>query len=347
MSSCPLRSYRWFLLLSVCLSGGTLSLGVTVSIDFEALPLDGVEFYNGSDGAGGFGSYGTWFNNEFDDFGGGCCWNGWSYSRVVDPNTPGFVNQYAAFPGAGAEGSEKYGVAFSGFDGGAGIIPEVTLPNGAEPGSVQIANTTYAVLSMLQGDSFAKQFGGPSGNDPDWFLLKVQGLNAAGTVVGSVPTYLADYRFADPNDDFILADWQALDLSPLAGLGVAKLTFRLSSSDTGIFGMNTPAYVAVDNLALEVAAMPGDFDLSGSVGAADLAIWEANYGVSQHAGFTSGDANEDGNVDGGDFLAWQANLGNGSTTLHSVPEPGTCYAVWVLATTGCLVRLRPQIRFKT
>jgi hypothetical protein len=32
---------------------------------------------------------------------------------------------------------------------------------------------------MLNGDSFAKKFGGASGNDPDFFKLTIIGKNAA------------------------------------------------------------------------------------------------------------------------------------------------------------------------
>ena len=331
------------LLLSLSLAVSLLPISlpataVTVNYNFENLPLETNDFYNGSDGAGGFGSHSTWFNNLFTDFGGGCCWNGWAYSKVMDPNTAGPGNQYAAYPGAGADGSQQYGVAFSGLDAGGGIVPELALPMGAEPESVQIANTTYAAKSMLQGDGFAKKFGGLSGDDPDWFLLEVQGLDGSEAVVATVPMYLADFRFADPNQDYILDQWTTLDLSPLAGLGVEKIVFRLSSSDTGIFGMNTPAYFALDDLVFDVAAAPGDFDLNGAVGSSDLGIWQANYAAVSYQSFASGDANEDGKVDGLDFLTWQQHTAVGAPSLQAIPEPST--VTILLATTVFTVFLR-------
>jgi hypothetical protein len=36
---------------------------------------------------------------------------------------------------------------------------------------VYVTNTTYAYNSMRDGDMFAKKFGGPTGNDPDWYKL--------------------------------------------------------------------------------------------------------------------------------------------------------------------------------
>lgn len=304
------------------------TLAATLTIDFEELPLETEDFYNGSNAEDpnetGFTSFSTHFNNLYTDINEGCCWNGWAYSRTTDTTTTGPDNEYSAFAGSGSGGSEQYGVAFNGFDAGGGIISKITLPIGAEPTSVKITNTTYAALSMLNGDGFAKKFGGLSGDDPDWFLLRVDGLNAVDAVVGEVELYLADYQFADPNDDYILDQWTSLDLSPLSGLGVRKLTFRLTSTDNDlVLGMNTPAYVAIDDLVLEVPLTPGDFDLNGTVDGPDLSIWEQHYGTAVGAGVTTGDADEDGDVDGRDFLLWQANRSSTSATVGAIPEPST------------------------
>jgi hypothetical protein len=44
-----------------------------------------------------------------------------------------------------------------------------TSPTPVTVTGAYFTNTTYAALSMLSGDSFAKKFGGASGDDPDWF----------------------------------------------------------------------------------------------------------------------------------------------------------------------------------
>ena len=300
------------------------SSSVTVAIDFEELPLDALEYYNGSDGAGGFTTRGAWFNNQNSGY-----WSGWAYSEATDTTTPGVTNQYSAITGSGFGSSAQYGVAYNASDAGSGgLIPKIILPPGAEPRRVQVTNTTYAALSMLHGDTFGKQFGGPSGSDPDYFLLTVEGRNSAETVLGSVDLYLADYRFSDSNADYILDQWTELDLSPLAGLGVEKLAFRLESSDNSIFGMNTPAYVAIDNLEIEVVAAPGDFDLNGTVDSLDLAIWQENYGSSSGVGFTDGDADGNDIVDARDFLHWQRNATPPALIAIRLPEPsGTVLTV--------------------
>ena len=200
-------------------------------------------YYNGSDGAGGFTSQGAFFNNTYIDYGGGIySWSGWSVSNITDNTTPGYDNQYSAYPGGGADGSEFYGVAYT-FNPGDAYID---LPGGAVIESMAVTNTTYAGLSMLYGNAYAKQFGGPTGNDPDWFKLIITGLDEGGVTIGEVAFYLADYRFPDNSLDYIIDEWVSVDLASVSS--AQTLSFGLESSDVGTYGMNTPAYFAMDNL---------------------------------------------------------------------------------------------------
>jgi len=179
-------------------------------------------------------------------------YNGSSAARVGQPTnfdttTPGFVNQYSAIAGSGAFGSRTYGVAFTG--GQVGAQADVSRITFAAPVSLKGAyftNTTYAALSMRDGDSFAKKFGGPSGNDPDYFILTITGRDSQNAVTGSVEFALADYRFADPALDYIVSNWTFVDLSSLGE--VAALEFSLDSSDQSFGFLNTPSYFAMDNL---------------------------------------------------------------------------------------------------
>ena len=109
-----------------------------------------------------------------------------------------------------------------------------------------VTNTTYAYNSMRDGDAFAKKFGGSSGNDPDWFLLSVKGFKAGALSSDSVYFYLADFRFTNNTNDYILDSWQWVNCQPLGA--VDSLFFSLYSSDNGVLGMNTPAFFAIDNL---------------------------------------------------------------------------------------------------
>ena len=187
------------------------------------------------------------FNNAYStDFD---SWNQWAYANMTDTTTAGYLNQFSAYPGHGAGDSETFGVAFA-SQGDFYDAPLITrsVDDLRSFGSLAISNTTYAALSMLRGDSFAKKFGGDSGNDPDFFTLTIEGLDASGEVVGQVDVFLADYQFTDNSLDYILDDWLTVDLMPVSN--ARSLAFSLSSSDVGNFGMNTPSYFAVDDIVM-------------------------------------------------------------------------------------------------
>ena len=230
-------------LVAASLTSGAQA-ALTVST-FEDLPLSaGSQYLPGA--ATSFTSGAATFNHDFTDWGGGCCWSGWTYSNQTDTTTPGFENQFSAYAGSGAGGSANYALAYLG-------APVIRFDAPTEVVSADVGNTTYAALSMLQGDSFAKKFGGDSGNDADFLKLTFIGVNAADQETGRVDFYLADYRFADNSLDYVVGNWASVNLSSLGT--VSALKFELSSSDNGSFGMNTPAYFAIDNLAV-TAAVP-------------------------------------------------------------------------------------------
>lgn len=220
--------------------------------DFENLTLSPNSFWDGSDLSGThqngtftsiFISGNSVFPNVYDTsfsaaFG---FWStGFAYSNVQDSTTPGFGNLYAARAGKGVNGSSNYVVAQN------NAINQLTPAfwNTVVKG-VYITNGTYAALSMENGDAFAKQFGGSTGNDPDWFLLTIKGYSNGNLTSDSVDFYLADYRFVDNNLDYIVTQWEWVDLSSLGAID--SLVFMLNSSDVGGFGMNTPAFFCMDN----------------------------------------------------------------------------------------------------
>jgi Domain of unknown function (DUF4465) len=215
-------------------------------VTFEDLSLLPNSFYNGgpTTNTAGWTSGGAVFGNSYDSSFGGF-WNGFSYSNVNDASTSGFGNQYAAYAGTGFGGSGNYAVAY------AGLNAFINLPSGTSAQSVYLTNTTYAALSMLNGDMFAKKFGGMTGNDPDFFDVTITGyggLGATGLVTGSTTFRLADYTFSDNSLDYIRNTWELVDLTPVGS--ALSLGFSWASSDmSGVF-INTPTYLAVDNLTV-------------------------------------------------------------------------------------------------
>ena len=222
----------------------------TVS-DFENLNLPANSYWNGSDYSGihingafysAFNSGTAVFPNVYDTaWGAPGFWSeGFAYSNVTDSSTSGFGNLYAAKAGGGYNNSDNYIVAQNNV-----VIHLSGLAQNNTVTGVFVTNSTYAAHSMRDGDAFAKQFGGASGNDPDWFLLTIKGYTNGNITTDSVNFYLADYRFVDNNQDYIVNQWEWVNLTSLGS--VDSLIFTLSSSDVGQFGMNTPAFFCMDN----------------------------------------------------------------------------------------------------
>ncbi|MBP6185600.1 MAG: DUF4465 domain-containing protein [Saprospiraceae bacterium] len=170
-------------------------------------------------------------------------WEGWAISAITDNVTPGFGNQYSAIPGKGADGTVQYAV---GYISGQGVIGMTGNAKGGIVDGLYLTNNTYSYYSMLDGDAFAKRFGGETGNDPDFFKVTIHKWLNGQVGTDSIEVYLADYRFADNGQDYILDSWLWVDLSSLGQ--VDSLLFTLTSSDVGNFGMNTPAYICVDQI---------------------------------------------------------------------------------------------------
>lgn len=214
---------------------------ITQEADFEDLVLEEESYWNGSDGSGSFTSANKIFHNDYnaDWF----SWSGFAYSNITDNTTQGYSNQYSAIPGFGYDRSETYAVAYSSPKSIVAIADSTT---GEEIRGVFITNATYPYMAMKYGDDFSKKFGGADGTDPDWFLLTIRGIGLDDETTGEVEFFLADYRFEDDADDYIVNDWEWVDLTSLGT--VKRLEFSLSSSDVGDWGMNTPAYFCLDNL---------------------------------------------------------------------------------------------------
>lgn len=200
---------------------------------FDDVPLGPESYYVGGDGAGGFVSGGARFTTgAYTNW-----WEGFACSNTTDTTTPGYLNQFSAVTGSGYGGSANYAVTYTYYN-----PAQLEFLNGPQTvAGAFVTNTTYALLSMRDGDGFTERFGGVDGTDPDWFRLRARGYGADGSLTGEAVFYLADFRFADDRQDYILDDWAWFDLTALGP--VSRIEFRVSASDFGV-----PAYFAMDEL---------------------------------------------------------------------------------------------------
>jgi hypothetical protein len=232
-------------ILAFSLFMGMITLKSQVLIGFETSPLASENsFWNGSDGlSNGISEQSCFFPTNWDTSFGGYWAGGFALSNMTDSVTSGFTNMYSAKAGSGYALSAQYAVAYGNnyFSLSAGIID-----------SMRITNNTYAYNSMRDGDQFAKKFGGLSGNDPDYFRVVFKGYLSGNVKPDSVTFYLADYRFSDNTQDYLVRDWTAVSLATLGE--VDSVTYRFESSDVGIFLINTPTYFCLDALEINTGA---------------------------------------------------------------------------------------------
>ena len=200
---------------------------------------------------GNFTSGNVIFPNTYNGAYGGYWESGWSYSNMKDSTTAGYTNEYSARTAAGYTNSANYAVAMGGAK-----LKFNTAAQGKQMTGCYVTNGTFAAISMRDGDSYAKKFGGPTGTDPDWFKLKIQKyLGGVLSPNDSVVFYLADYRFANNAQDYIVKTWQYINLTSIGN--VDSLVFSLTSSDNTGGYMNTPNFFCLDNFTTSNALAVG------------------------------------------------------------------------------------------
>ena len=189
----------------------------------------------------------TEFTSGDFQFSTGCMseWASWwffGYANSTSTKYESLDDQWNNIVGGGYDGSKNYGVGYASAYYGPCNITVLNHEGGIVVPGFYITNSAYAYTSMLNGDAYSKKFG-----KDDWFKLTIKGYDAEGAETGTKEYYLADLR--DEAKAYIINDWRYVDLS---GLGkVSKLSFALTSTDNGDWGMNTPAYFCFDNFGAE------------------------------------------------------------------------------------------------
>lgn len=173
------------------------------------------------------------------DFGGYS--NGGIYlSRLNDSQTPGFLNQYSAYP----KPDGSFGVVhYSEYNAQLGSnMAKFTLPKSTTIESIDVANTTYVYWAIKTGDD---GFGACRAyKDGDWFKVTFTGYDVNGIKTGVVDYYLADFR---DGKSYIATSWEKVNLTGL-GSKVKSVEISIDGTDKSEWGLNTPAYCCIDNI---------------------------------------------------------------------------------------------------
>ena len=249
-----------------------VAIAVTISFsakaqtisDFENLTLSKADtFWNGQSTPNGatFSSGNAVFNNYYDPSFGGFWSAGFAYTNVQDSTHGDYLHLYSSKALKGFNGSTNYvSVAEDMFNNRHPMVKLSGIAAGKQASGFYISNSTYAYNVILNGNSGARKFGDTTGthsglaqgSQPDWFKVVVRKYLGGVMTNDSVEFYLADYRFSNNAQDYIVKDWRWVDLSSLGN--VDSLSFHLSSSDNGQFGINTPAFFCIDNFTTKDVA---------------------------------------------------------------------------------------------
>jgi hypothetical protein len=206
---------------------------------FDTLVLGTNTYWTGSNLSGGFYDGNAYFENQYDTSSGGYWAGGFVYSDATD-TTGGYLNPATAITQSGFAGSANYAVA---YDEGYGNVKLIT--SGAAAGKMlqgfYVTNTSYAYYSMKYGDSYEHAF---TSDSADFLLLHISGWKGGNPVADTVNFYLANF-LVDTVPGTLVNTWQYVSLISIGDAD--SLIFWLTGSQNGQFGLNTPAYFAMDN----------------------------------------------------------------------------------------------------
>lgn len=192
------------------------------------------------------------------------CWWGFTASNSNHPTrrTDTFTYQYDNMAGGGleldADGAVKldengnpvvnaavpYLVAYYGPYFSKRPV-DMTFADGKcyEPVGVYVNNTNYPYYVIEEGDGFCRPF-----HNGDKYQLHIIGVHPDGSET-SVDVTLASYTNGDLT---ITRSWKYVDLTSL-GI-VNEIYFKMSTTDVGDWGDNTPEYFALDKLSVRDAS---------------------------------------------------------------------------------------------
>lgn len=211
-----------------------------INIEFEDAQLGGTGYVNNVS----YAENGVTFTNNFNET--YSSWTGFAISNKVDKETAGYSNQYSVYATSGAAGSANFAVGFYGAYNDE--RPTMAFAAGVEHQivSAYLCLTTYTYKAIVDGDD---GYGGVRQfclDSLDLYTLVATGYDCNATQTGELSIKLADYTGTTA---VLFDNWAKVDLTVLGK--VNKVTFKLTSTDTGAWGINTPTYFAIDNVKFE------------------------------------------------------------------------------------------------
>jgi len=167
-------------------------------------------------------------------------WYGFCPSKATDNDdysgADWTMHQWSSITGGGVAGANSpYVIGFWKTDGGESSC-KITLSDGSVfyPDDLYVTNTSYGYYAMKNGTAFNRAF-----TSNDSCVLCINGYLDGARKTDTVYVYLA-------HGTDILDNWEKVEISKLGN--VDTLVFTLTSTDTGQWGMNNPAYFCIGSM---------------------------------------------------------------------------------------------------
>lgn len=249
-----------------------------------------------------------------------CYWNGGAaisnYGTAVADG--GYETQlgipYAAAGGKhGHNGSDNFAVCY-GYEDNSGYGSDSRTVFTFSDGQARVIdhayinNTAYFLNSVSYGDGFNS-----AAKDDTYINLVAQGYDKDGKLLGTASLPLVQGKKA-------ITEWTRFDLSGLGQISTLKFDFDASADQKGDYGLNAPAYFAIDDIAVRMPAPiqladKSEYDSQDSH-KADLLTYTRTFGTTNwqplYVPFTSSYADWSDDVviakavlDNGDYISIQ------------------------------------------
>lgn len=181
--------------------------------------------------------------------------SGYTVSNNNDGKTAGYENQYSVYSASNNQNNQ-----FLIYNPPYGSKAYIQRADGQAfyPYTIFVAPTTYTMLSIFNGDSFAKKF-----TENDTLSVSIKGCDAAGEIlkdsevkfdlVRKLSLFQYDSYYGYGYTKFVNIDSTSnlWTLIPLYYLGkVSKILIEFDSTDKGAYGINTPEYLALDDFTV-------------------------------------------------------------------------------------------------
>lgn len=251
------KFYYVFMALASCIAFSACSLdnsdpvpqisSITASFEYQKVNEDGFwigeKNNKGESSDDGFGGTITQYPNEYvegtlkfpinysvseSSWGESTYWSGFAISARTEDSFSGLaLGQYNNVVGKAKTGNKFCVVTTYGEE------IEVMAEKGAIINYLYYTNSAYTVNCILNDGTFSKKF-----DDTDWLKCTIIGTHLDGT------TAKVEISLAQGTN--YVNEWQKVDL---AALGIVKkLSFEFDGSDKSSYGLNTPAYICLDDI---------------------------------------------------------------------------------------------------